>query len=193
MLSSVIVLVMYVVIPQLLLIRKDTLMLQVFICLYATYCLQFLPFNLLFTVSETHIHKIYLGQEVDFEGEPLLGVISMVLSVSISSDGNYLITSDRDEKIRISRYPQVVFLSWFSLNLIISKLFIVLRILVQAYVIESYCLGHTAYVGSVAVRDQRVFSSGIYSSLLMFLLCHEFYISLAVIFSRTFQICKTDK
>ncbi|RCN24029.1 hypothetical protein ANCCAN_30282 [Ancylostoma caninum] len=59
----------------------------------------------------------------------------MVLDVAISQDGRYLLAADRDEKIRVSRYP-------------------------QAFVVQSFCLGHLAYVGSVAVHGDHVFSSG---------------------------------
>ncbi|KAJ1360955.1 hypothetical protein KIN20_020089 [Parelaphostrongylus tenuis] len=54
---------------------------------------------------------------------------------SISHDGNFLLAADRDEKIRVSRYP-------------------------QTYVIQSYCLGHSAYVSSLALLGNRLFSSG---------------------------------
>uniref|UniRef100_A0A915Q4M6 WD repeat-containing protein 4 homolog n=1 Tax=Setaria digitata TaxID=48799 RepID=A0A915Q4M6_9BILA len=52
------------------------------------------------------------------EGELLLGHVSMVLDINMSDDGRFLITVDRDEKIRISRYP-------------------------ECYVIHRFCLGHS--------------------------------------------------
>uniref|UniRef100_A0A7I5E956 tRNA (guanine-N(7)-)-methyltransferase non-catalytic subunit n=1 Tax=Haemonchus contortus TaxID=6289 RepID=A0A7I5E956_HAECO len=75
------------------------------------------------------------GDWCSCEGEPLLGTISMVLDVAISEDGRYLLVADRDEKIRISRYP-------------------------EAYAIQSFCLGHSAYVSTIALHGGRLFSSG---------------------------------
>ncbi|KAK5974221.1 tRNA (guanine-N(7)-)-methyltransferase non-catalytic subunit [Trichostrongylus colubriformis] len=75
------------------------------------------------------------GEASQFEGEALSGAISMVLDVAISSDGRYLLVADRDEKIRVSRYP-------------------------EAYVIQSFCLGHSAYVSSVVPSGNGLFSGG---------------------------------
>ena len=50
----------------------------------------------------------------------------MLLDINISPCGNYIITSDRDEKIRVSRFP-------------------------NAYNIHCYCLGHTDFVTSIQV------------------------------------------
>ncbi|EYB87220.1 hypothetical protein Y032_0266g695 [Ancylostoma ceylanicum] len=75
------------------------------------------------------------GEDNPCEGEPLSSAISMVLDVAISHDGRFLLAADRDEKIRVSRYP-------------------------QAFVVQSFCLGHSAYVGSVAVHGDNVFTSG---------------------------------
>ncbi|KHJ80577.1 hypothetical protein OESDEN_19745 [Oesophagostomum dentatum] len=75
------------------------------------------------------------GEDSPYEGEPLSSAITMVLDVAVSEDGRFLLAADRDEKIRVSRYP-------------------------QAYVVQSFCLGHSAYVSSVAVYKNRVFSSG---------------------------------
>ncbi|RCN40575.1 WD domain, G-beta repeat protein [Ancylostoma caninum] len=87
------------------------------------------------------------GEESPYEGEPLSSAISMVLDVAISQDGRYLLAADRDEKIRVSRYPQAPIVH--SLNLYF-----------KAFVVQSFCLGHSAYVGSVAVHGDHVFSSG---------------------------------
>ncbi|VDN22552.1 unnamed protein product [Cylicostephanus goldi] len=75
------------------------------------------------------------GEECDCEGEPLTSTISMVLDVTITNDGRFLLSADRDEKIRVSRYP-------------------------QAFVVQSFCLGHDAYVSSLAQSGTRVFSCG---------------------------------
>ncbi|KAK6015988.1 hypothetical protein OSTOST_18533 [Ostertagia ostertagi] len=47
------------------------------------------------------------GEASSYEGEPLSGTISMVLDVAMSNNGRYMFVADRDEKIRVSRYPEV--------------------------------------------------------------------------------------
>lgn len=69
------------------------------------------------------------------EGELLLGHVSMVLDIAFGENGRFLISADRDEKIRISRYP-------------------------QCYVIHRFCLGHLSYVNSIHTKDRFLFSSG---------------------------------
>lgn len=60
----------------------------------------------------------------NFRGELLLGHLSMLLDILVSPDGKYVITADRDEKIRVSNYP-------------------------DAYDIHGYCLGHTDFVTEI--------------------------------------------
>lgn len=50
-------------------------------------------------------------------GRLLLGHVSMLLKIALSPDDRFVVTCDRDEKIRVSRFP-------------------------NAYNIETYCLGH---------------------------------------------------
>ncbi|XP_022120535.2 tRNA (guanine-N(7)-)-methyltransferase non-catalytic subunit wuho [Pieris rapae] len=57
-------------------------------------------------------------------GVKLLGHLSFLLNVLQSQDGNYLISADRDEKIRVSCYP-------------------------NTYNIQTYCLGHKEYVNHI--------------------------------------------
>lgn len=57
------------------------------------------------------------GEMCHFEGEPLMGAISMVLDVAITPDNRHLIVSDRDEKVRIHRYPNVGQLAFASISL----------------------------------------------------------------------------
>ena len=73
------------------------------------------------------------GDVLSFDLEPpsetytcLLGHLSMLMDVAMSSCGKYIITSDRDEKIRVSKYP-------------------------NAYNIQCYCLGHTDFVTNIQV------------------------------------------
>ena len=51
----------------------------------------------------------------------ILGHLSMLLDIVISHCGKYVITCDRDEKIRVSHFP-------------------------HAYNIQTFCLGHTDFV-----------------------------------------------
>ncbi|XP_060573965.1 tRNA (guanine-N(7)-)-methyltransferase non-catalytic subunit wdr4-like isoform X2 [Ruditapes philippinarum] len=57
-------------------------------------------------------------------GELILGHLSLILDIAMSSDDKYIITCDRDEKIRISHYP-------------------------NAYNIHAYCLLHSECVSQV--------------------------------------------
>lgn len=68
---------------------------------------------------------------------PILGHVSMLLDVEASLDGKYLITADRDEKIRIS-------------------------LLNRPFEIENFCLGHEEFAHSVKVlqNDKLLSSSG---------------------------------
>ncbi|XP_034829798.1 tRNA (guanine-N(7)-)-methyltransferase non-catalytic subunit wuho [Maniola hyperantus] len=57
-------------------------------------------------------------------GTKLLGHLSLLLNVLQTNDGKYIITSDRDEKIRVSCYP-------------------------NTYNIQTYCLGHKEFVNHI--------------------------------------------
>ncbi|XP_033219727.1 tRNA (guanine-N(7)-)-methyltransferase non-catalytic subunit wdr4 isoform X1 [Belonocnema kinseyi] len=58
-------------------------------------------------------------------GTLLLGHLSMLLDILVTSDEKYIITADRDEKIRVSKFP-------------------------NCYNIASYCLGHKKFVNNIA-------------------------------------------
>ncbi|XP_059198284.1 tRNA (guanine-N(7)-)-methyltransferase non-catalytic subunit wdr4 [Centropristis striata] len=60
------------------------------------------------------------------EGELKMGHLSMLLAVSMSPDNKYMITADRDEKIRVSH-------------------------LRSPYNIQSFCLGHQQFVSALLV------------------------------------------
>lgn len=72
-----------------------------------------------------------------FSKEPqtklLLGHLSVVLDVKQSDCGKYIMTCDRDEKIRISCFP-------------------------NCYNIESYCLGHKEFISKIETFDKFVVS-----------------------------------
>lgn len=57
-------------------------------------------------------------------GKLLLGHLSMLLDILVTLDEKYIITADRDEKIRVSKYP-------------------------NCYNISAYCLGHKKYVNNI--------------------------------------------
>ncbi|KAG0296463.1 tRNA (guanine-N(7)-)-methyltransferase non-catalytic subunit trm82 [Linnemannia gamsii] len=61
------------------------------------------------------------------EGEqPILGHVSMATDLVLTPDNKYVITSDRDEHIRVSQYP-------------------------KGHNIETYCLGHTSFVTTIRI------------------------------------------
>uniref|UniRef100_A0A0M3HYG0 tRNA (guanine-N(7)-)-methyltransferase non-catalytic subunit n=1 Tax=Ascaris lumbricoides TaxID=6252 RepID=A0A0M3HYG0_ASCLU len=83
----------------------------------------------------TNVHVDINGEQSRYEGDPLVGHVSMVLDVSLSEDGRFVLSADRDEKLRISRYP-------------------------QSFVIHRFCLGHTSYINSLCVDGHFAFTSG---------------------------------
>jgi len=95
--------------------------------------------SVIFTPSGSHIivadksGDAFLYSALNWEEEGLLclGHLSMLLDVITSADGKYVITCDRDEKIRVSHLP-------------------------NAYNIASYCLGHEEFVTSLALLPHDV-------------------------------------
>ncbi|XP_012260961.2 tRNA (guanine-N(7)-)-methyltransferase non-catalytic subunit wdr4 [Athalia rosae] len=67
---------------------------------------------------------VYSTSKPEEAGTSLLGHLSMLLDVMVTEDLKYIITTDRDEKIRVSMYP-------------------------NCYNILSYCLGHEKFVTNV--------------------------------------------
>jgi len=75
--------------------------------------------------------------ETESASEPrlLLGHLSMLLDVLVDRSGKFVITADRDEKIRVSSFP-------------------------NSYNINNYCLGHTEFVTSISFLSQDLLVSG---------------------------------
>ncbi|XP_022799948.1 tRNA (guanine-N(7)-)-methyltransferase non-catalytic subunit wdr4-like isoform X2 [Stylophora pistillata] len=71
------------------------------------------------------------------EKELLLGHVSMILDMVLTGDDKFLITSDRDEKIRVSCFP-------------------------NSYNIHTFCLGHLDFVSCLALLSgsQNILVSG---------------------------------
>lgn len=78
---------------------------------------------------------VYLYSLVDNnpKGTLLLGHLSILLDVLITPDEKYVITCDRDEKIRVSHFP-------------------------NAYNIECFCLGHTEFVTKITLLGNVLLS-----------------------------------
>ncbi|XP_013405000.1 tRNA (guanine-N(7)-)-methyltransferase non-catalytic subunit wdr4 isoform X2 [Lingula anatina] len=68
-------------------------------------------------------------------GELLCGHLSMLLDMAITSNGRYIITADRDEKIRVGHYP-------------------------NAYNIAGFCLGHEEFVSKLLILKDDILVSG---------------------------------
>lgn len=68
----------------------------------------------------------YSVNNQDEPGSLILGHMSMLLDILITPDEKFIITCDRDEKIRVSCFP-------------------------NAYNINSYCLGHTEFVTALTL------------------------------------------
>jgi len=77
--------------------------------------------------------------KVDFKSarDPvlLLGHLSMLLDIKMDPSGKFVLTADRDEKIRVSKFP-------------------------NCYNIHNYCLGHTEFVTSICLFDKDLLLSG---------------------------------
>jgi len=69
------------------------------------------------------------------KGKLILGHLSYILDVVVTPDDKFIITSERDEKIRVSNYP-------------------------NAYNIHNFCLGHTEFVTSLSLVSSNLLLSG---------------------------------
>lgn len=90
------------------------------------------------SLNETTTTEEPVGTDEEKKQQPILGHVSMVTDMLITPDDKYVVTSDRDEHIRVSRYP-------------------------NGYNIESFCLGHTDVVTVIQLlpwNKQLLVSSG---------------------------------
>ena len=81
----------------------------------------FSPSNSILVADKSGDVYLHLLDNFDKPGTLLLGHVSMLLDVLVTPDEKYIITCDRDEKIRVSLYA-------------------------KPYIINSYCLGHEDFV-----------------------------------------------
>ncbi|KAI9291436.1 WD40 repeat-like protein [Neoconidiobolus thromboides FSU 785] len=94
-------------------------------------------------------YSFNMNEEVteDKEIEPIVGHVSVLMDILISKDNKYVLTADRDEKIRVSKYP-------------------------NGYNIHGYLLGHKSYVSKMIfsqIQDKNwLFSVGGDGNIILF-------------------------
>lgn len=82
------------------------------------------PNNDIIVADKSGDAYLYSLSKPDEPGELILGHLSMLLDVVVTKDNKYIITADRDEKIRVSKFK-------------------------NSYNIQSFCLGHTKFVSNI--------------------------------------------
>lgn len=82
--------------------------------------------------GDAYLYK--LNNDCNDKEELLLGHLSMLLDVLVTSCNKYIITCDRDEKIRVSCYP-------------------------NAYNIVTFCLGHKEFVTNIELHGEVLISA----------------------------------
>nr|CAH7724040.1 unnamed protein product [Callosobruchus chinensis] len=94
---------------------------------------RFTPSNDIVVADKTG--DVYLYRlEGDDRPTLLLGHLSIILDMLITKDGKYIITCDRDEKIRVSHFP-------------------------NCYNIVTFCLGHTEFVTKMEIQSNTLISA----------------------------------
>ncbi|XP_014219678.2 tRNA (guanine-N(7)-)-methyltransferase non-catalytic subunit wdr4 [Copidosoma floridanum] len=106
---------------------------------------RFMPSNDIVVADKSGDAYMFSASKPSEKGELLLGHLSMLLDVLVTDDKKLVITADRDEKIRVSMYP-------------------------NSYNIVSYCLGHKNFVTNVAIvpHDKNLLVSSGGDGTLMF-------------------------
>lgn len=96
----------------------------------------FTPSNQAILVADKtgDVYLFSLSDDAAVKGTLVLGHLSMLLDMLITPDEKYIITCDRDEKIRVTCYP-------------------------NTYNIERFCLGHLAFVTKMLLVDDNVLLS----------------------------------
>ncbi|RWS09457.1 tRNA (guanine-N(7)-)-methyltransferase non-catalytic subunit wdr4-like protein [Dinothrombium tinctorium] len=90
---------------------------------------------ILLTDRSGDVYSYDMSREDFCKGTLLMGHLSMILDMNLTHDGKFLITSDRDEKIRVSCFP-------------------------NAYNIHGYCLGSKDFVSSFCFINEFTIISG---------------------------------
>ncbi|XP_058467965.1 tRNA (guanine-N(7)-)-methyltransferase non-catalytic subunit wuho [Malaya genurostris] len=72
----------------------------------------------------------YDCENITKPGRWILGHMSQVLAILVNSDDSLIVTSERDEKIRVTKYP-------------------------QCHTIQTFCLGHTEFVSDLKFLDTQ--------------------------------------
>ncbi|XP_014220936.1 tRNA (guanine-N(7)-)-methyltransferase non-catalytic subunit wdr4 [Trichogramma pretiosum] len=99
---------------------------------------KFLPNNDIVVADKSGDVYLFSTSSPSQNGHLLFGHLSMLLDIAVTNDQKYIISADRDEKIRISMYP-------------------------NCYNIVSYCLGHKNFVTNVGIishHEDIMISSG---------------------------------
>lgn len=96
--------------------------------------IRFAENNDLVVADKTGDVFLYQSKKNYLEGELLLGHLSMLLDVLVTPCNKYIVTCDRDEKIRVSHYP-------------------------NSYNILTYCLGHKEFVTNVELYNNTLISA----------------------------------
>uniref|UniRef100_A0A6V7KR70 Uncharacterized protein n=1 Tax=Bracon brevicornis TaxID=1563983 RepID=A0A6V7KR70_9HYME len=100
---------------------------------------RFTPLNDVIVADKSGDAYLFSTKKPDEPGELILGHLSMLLDILVTEDGKFVVTADRDEKIRISHFP-------------------------NAYNIQAFCLGHKTFVSNISqipgAEDLLVSSGG---------------------------------
>uniref|UniRef100_A0A182P2G2 tRNA (guanine-N(7)-)-methyltransferase non-catalytic subunit wuho n=1 Tax=Anopheles epiroticus TaxID=199890 RepID=A0A182P2G2_9DIPT len=101
-------------------------------------CMKFAPkHGVLFGTDKSDCFELDVLGRSEQTSKWILGHMSQILALAISEDERFIITGDRDEKIKVSSYP-------------------------DCYNIECFCLGHFEYVAGIEVisSDKLISASG---------------------------------
>ncbi|XP_050070234.1 tRNA (guanine-N(7)-)-methyltransferase non-catalytic subunit wuho [Anopheles maculipalpis] len=90
-------------------------------------CMRFVPKqNVLIGSDKSDCFEFHVLNQQEHKPKWILGHMSQILGLAVSDDERFIITCDRDEKIKVSSYP-------------------------DCHNIQCFCLGHLEYVGGIEV------------------------------------------